>query len=141
MNMELLRIFSIYITIDLSCNRFEGNIPSVIGDLTSLVMLNLSDNSLEGNIPTSLGSVSALQLLYLSFNKLSGEIPVQRLSLTFLGFLSVSTIILLGASPVETSLLHLKAVHMKRMMNCEAFQIQKIVVIVVMYHNQSLHQH
>ncbi|KAK4733342.1 hypothetical protein R3W88_007603 [Solanum pinnatisectum] len=99
MSMELVRIFSMYTVIDLSSNRFEGYIPSVIGNLTSLVLLNLSHNSLEGHIPTSLGSVSALQSLDLSFNKLGGEIPVQLASLTFLGFLSVSHNHLVGCIP------------------------------------------
>ncbi|KAH0691415.1 hypothetical protein KY285_015918 [Solanum tuberosum] len=99
MSMELVRIFSMYTAIDLSSNRFEGYIPSVIGNLTSLVLLNLSHNSLEGHIPTSLGSVSALQSLDLSFNKLGGEIPVQLASLTFLGFLTVSHNHLVGCIP------------------------------------------
>ncbi|KAM3306304.1 receptor-like protein Cf-9 [Capsicum chacoense] len=90
LSMELVRIFILYTIIDLSSNRFEGSIPSVIGGLTSLVVVNISHNSLEGHIPTSLGSLSELQSLDLSFNKLSGEIPRQLTSLTFLGFLSVS---------------------------------------------------
>ncbi|MCE2055332.1 hypothetical protein HAX54_042426 [Datura stramonium] len=99
MSVELVRILSIYKTIDLSRNRFEGYIPSVIGDLTSLVVLNLSHNSLEGHIPASLGSVSALESFDLSFNKLGGEIPVQLASLTFLGFLSLSHNHLIGCIP------------------------------------------
>ncbi|KAK4366281.1 hypothetical protein RND71_014161 [Anisodus tanguticus] len=99
MSIQLVRILSIYTTIDLSSNRFEGNIPSVIGDLNSLIVLNLSRNSLEGHIPTQLGSLSAVESLDLSFNKLGGEIPVQLASLTFLGFLSLSHNHLVGCIP------------------------------------------
>ncbi|XP_059283271.1 receptor-like protein 9DC3 [Lycium ferocissimum] len=99
MSLQLIRILSIYTTIDLSSNRFEGNIPSVIGDLNSLIVLNLSHNSLEGNIPTSLGSLSVLESLDLSFNKFGGEIPVQLASLTFIGFLSLSHNHLTGCIP------------------------------------------
>ncbi|KAM3394493.1 receptor-like protein Cf-9 [Capsicum galapagoense] len=99
LSMELVRIFILYTIIDLSSNRFEGSIPSVIRGLTSLVVVNISHNSLEGHIPTSLGSLSELQSLDLSFNKLSGEIPRQLTSLTFLGFLSVSHNHLVGCIP------------------------------------------
>ncbi|PHT97817.1 hypothetical protein BC332_33251 [Capsicum chinense] len=99
LSMELVRIFILYTIIDLSSNRFEGSIPSVIRGLTSLVVVNISHNSLEGHIPTSLGSLSELQSLDLSFNKLSGEIPRQLTSLTFLGFLSVPHNHLVGCIP------------------------------------------
>nr|XP_028952593.1 receptor-like protein Cf-9 [Malus domestica] len=46
--------------IDLSSNRFEGEIPGVIGNLTGLHLLNLSNNILTGLIPSSLGNLTSL---------------------------------------------------------------------------------
>ncbi|XP_062015441.1 receptor-like protein 7 [Rosa rugosa] len=42
--------------IDLSSNRFEGEIPGIIGNLRWLNVLNLSNNTLTGLIPSSLGA-------------------------------------------------------------------------------------
>ncbi|KAH0724228.1 hypothetical protein KY284_000093 [Solanum tuberosum] len=70
--------------INLSKNRFEGHIPSIIGDLVGLRTLNISHNVLEGHIPASLQNLSVLESLDLSSNKISGKIPQQLVSLTFL---------------------------------------------------------
>ncbi|XP_047966056.1 receptor-like protein 36 [Salvia hispanica] len=55
-------------TIDLSSNKFSGNIPVSIGNLNSLRYLNLSRNNLTGQIPVSLGNISILESLDLSWN-------------------------------------------------------------------------
>ncbi|PHT84092.1 hypothetical protein T459_12535 [Capsicum annuum] len=44
MELEVVRILSLYTTMDLSSNKFEGHIPSVLGDLIALRVLNLSHN-------------------------------------------------------------------------------------------------
>ncbi|WMV07897.1 hypothetical protein MTR67_001282 [Solanum verrucosum] len=49
--VELPRVLTTNIIIDLSTNSFEGHIPSIIGDLVGLRTLNLSHNRLEGCIP------------------------------------------------------------------------------------------
>ncbi|KAM3327632.1 hypothetical protein P3S68_033681 [Capsicum galapagoense] len=84
LDQELPRVLTTYTIIDLSRNRFEGHIPSIIGDLVGLCMLNLSYNGLEGIIPQSLHQLSVLESLDLSSNKIGGEIPQQLASLTFL---------------------------------------------------------
>ncbi|KAM3319733.1 hypothetical protein P3S67_006933 [Capsicum chacoense] len=76
--------------IDLSRNRFEGYLPSIIGDLIGLRALNLSYNGLEVVIPASLQQLSVLELLDLSSNKIRGEIPQQLVSLTSLAVLNLS---------------------------------------------------
>ncbi|KAB1219483.1 Receptor-like protein 12 [Morella rubra] len=84
------RIRDFFIAIDLSSNRFEGEISKVTGHLKGLHMLNLSNNFLTGPIPSSLGDLSELESLDLSSNKLSGEIPPQLTQLTFLESFNVS---------------------------------------------------
>ncbi|KAL3347407.1 hypothetical protein AABB24_021200 [Solanum stoloniferum] len=54
LELELPRVLTTNIIIDFTRNRFEGHIPSIIGDLVGLHALNLSQNHLEGHIPASL---------------------------------------------------------------------------------------
>lgn len=86
--------------LDISRNRFEGSIPSNIGDLLpslrvldvsrngitgtiplsfafieSLDYFDLAENLLEGTIPPNLGNLKNLQGLFLNGNKLIGTIP------------------------------------------------------------------
>ncbi|WMV06785.1 hypothetical protein MTR67_000170 [Solanum verrucosum] len=96
---ELRRVLTTEKIIDLSRNRFEGHIPSIIGDLIGLRVLNLSHNVLEGHIPASLQNLSMLDSLDLSSNKISGEIPQQLASLTFLAVLNLSHNHLVGCIP------------------------------------------
>ncbi|CAN4101962.1 unnamed protein product [Withania somnifera] len=51
---EIVRILYLYTVIDLSSNRFEGHILSIVGDLIAIRVLNLSHNGLQGHIPPSL---------------------------------------------------------------------------------------
>ncbi|XP_069152269.1 receptor-like protein Cf-9 [Solanum lycopersicum] len=99
LELELPRVLTTEIIIDLSRNRFEGNIPSIIGDLIALRTLNLSHNRLEGHIPASLQQLSVLESLDLSSNKISGEIPQQLVSLTSLEVLNLSHNHLVGCIP------------------------------------------
>ncbi|XP_058001522.1 receptor-like protein 6 [Hevea brasiliensis] len=96
---SLVRILNIFTTIDLSSNRFEGQIPELIGNLGSLLMLNFSHNSLTGQIPSSLGNLINLESLDLSSNKLDGGIPDQLTSLTFLEAMNLSYNQLAGPIP------------------------------------------
>ncbi|XP_047944008.1 receptor-like protein 9DC3 [Salvia hispanica] len=81
----LNRLLDTFTTLDLSSNRFCGNILPSIGNLNSLRYLNLSHNTLTGHIPSSLGHMSLLESLDLSSNKLGGQIPDELSRLTFLG--------------------------------------------------------
>ncbi|XP_015056509.1 receptor-like protein Cf-9 homolog isoform X1 [Solanum pennellii] len=96
---DSVQILDSNMIIDLSKNRFEGHIPSIIGDLVGLRTLNLSHNVLEGHISTSLQNLSVLESLDLSSNKISGEIPKQLESLTFLEVLNLSHNHLVGCIP------------------------------------------
>ncbi|KAM3324839.1 hypothetical protein P3S67_005991 [Capsicum chacoense] len=99
LDQELPRVLTTYMIIDLSRNRFEGHIPSIIGDLIGLCMLNLSYNGLEGIIPPSLHQLSVLESLDLSSNKIGCEIPQQLASLTLLAVLNLSHNHLVGCIP------------------------------------------
>ncbi|XP_058182680.1 receptor-like protein 6 [Rhododendron vialii] len=88
--IELVRILTIFTTIDLSFNNFSGEIPNAVGKLNSLIVLNFSHNSLMGRIPESLGDLTRIESLDLSSNHLSGRIPSELTSLTFLAVLNLS---------------------------------------------------
>ncbi|KAF3442202.1 hypothetical protein FNV43_RR16118 [Rhamnella rubrinervis] len=85
--------------IDLSSNKFEGEIPLVIGSLKGLFALNLSNNILHGGIPSSFGNLTEVESLDLSQNKLSGEIPQELTKLNFLAVFNVSHNSLTGPVP------------------------------------------
>ncbi|OMO57868.1 hypothetical protein COLO4_35037 [Corchorus olitorius] len=97
--MELLKIFTMLTTIDLSNNKFQGEIPVVIGKLNSLKGLNLSHNNLSGCIPSSIGDLVSLEWLDLSSNKLVGKIPQSLVDLTYLQVLNLSKNQLHGQIP------------------------------------------
>ncbi|XP_027769840.1 receptor-like protein Cf-9 homolog [Solanum pennellii] len=99
LELEFPRVLTTNIIINLSSNRFEGHIPSIIGDLIGLRTLNLSHNRLEGHIPASLHQLSVLESLDLSSNKISGEIPQHLASLTSLEVLNLSHNRLVGCIP------------------------------------------
>ncbi|XVF18854.1 hypothetical protein REPUB_Repub11eG0058800 [Reevesia pubescens] len=96
---ELVKILTIFTSMDLSNNNFEGEIPGIIGKLRSLRGLNLSHNNLVGQIPPSLGNLTKLEWLDFSSNKLGGKIPRELVDLTFLSFFSVSYNQLVGPIP------------------------------------------
>ncbi|XP_071726873.1 receptor-like protein 7 [Rutidosis leptorrhynchoides] len=93
------QVFIHYTILDLSNNRFEGEIPNIIGSLTSLIVLNISHYKLIGRIPLSLGKLSKIESLDLSWNQLTGEIPRSLADLTFLEFLNLSQNHLEGRIP------------------------------------------
>ncbi|XP_040948470.1 receptor-like protein 7 [Gossypium hirsutum] len=97
--MELVKIFTMWMIIDLSNNQFEGGIPKVFGKLNLLKGLNLSHNNLNGGIPTSVGNLTSLEWLDLSSNRLSGTIPNRLADLAFLSSFNVSQNQLHGQIP------------------------------------------
>ncbi|KAF3952262.1 hypothetical protein CMV_022162 [Castanea mollissima] len=97
--LDLVKIQSLFTTIDFSNNNFEGEIPKAIGELQSLKGLNFSHNNLSGHMPPSLGNLTNLEWLDLSSNKLIGEIPIQLADLTSLAVLNLSENHLFGQIP------------------------------------------
>ncbi|GJR14805.1 leucine-rich repeat-containing protein [Tanacetum coccineum] len=91
-----------YTIVDLSNNRFEGEIPNVMGSLKSLKVLNLSHNNLNGEIPNALGNISGIESLDLSWNQLIGEIPQSLAEIKGLAVLNLSENHLVGRIPKGT---------------------------------------
>ncbi|KAI4305126.1 hypothetical protein L6164_028512 [Bauhinia variegata] len=85
--------------LDLSCNLLYGQIPSQLGDLSSLHALNLSHNHLNGAIPESFHKLQNIESLDISYNNLSGNVPVQLEDLHSLAIFNVSYNNLSGRVP------------------------------------------
>nr|XP_027125665.1 receptor-like protein EIX2 [Coffea arabica] len=86
-------------SIDLSSNKFRGNIPAELTSLFRLGTLNLSMNGLTGPIPETIGRLERIETLDLSMNKLTGRIPQSMAALTFLNHLNLSSNNLSGRIP------------------------------------------
>ena len=99
LDIELVKILTIFTSIDVSCNNLKGPIPENIGELKSLYGLNLSHDALTDQIPPSLGNLTMLESLDLSSNKLTGEIPMHLVDLIFLAVLDLSFNHLVGQIP------------------------------------------
>ncbi|KAJ7963788.1 Receptor-like protein [Quillaja saponaria] len=95
----LERILTIFTTIDFSKNKFDGEIPELIGKLQSLKGINLSHNYLTGSIPKSMGNLTNLEWLDLSWNNLKGEIPIELININGLSDLKLSHNKLVGCIP------------------------------------------
>ncbi|KAK9696870.1 hypothetical protein RND81_08G002600 [Saponaria officinalis] len=71
-------------SISLLVNRLSGEVPKMLGNITTLNYLNLEANQFSGIVPDELGKLVNLKYLILSSNKLAGMLPVSlaRLNLT-----------------------------------------------------------
>ncbi|KAF7088815.1 hypothetical protein CFC21_091884 [Triticum aestivum] len=85
--------------LDLSNNKFTGEIPWEIGQLKSLRSLNLSSNDLTGQLPQSICNLTSLLALDLSNNNLMGPIPSGLNSLHSLSAFNISKNDLEGPIP------------------------------------------
>ncbi|GKV22040.1 hypothetical protein SLEP1_g31944 [Rubroshorea leprosula] len=86
----LVKILSLFTSVYFSCNKFEEQMPKVLGEFRALYPFNLSHNCFISLIPSSLGNLQNLKSLDLSNNNLSGEIPQQLGDLNFLAVLNLS---------------------------------------------------
>ncbi|KAJ7950016.1 Leucine-rich-repeat receptor-like protein [Quillaja saponaria] len=102
LQFKLVKILTVFTSVDFSSNKFEGPIPEELMTFKALYFLNLSNNALAGHIPSSIGNLKQLESLDLSMNNLSGEIPTQLASLNFLSFLNLSFNHLEGKIPEGT---------------------------------------
>ncbi|CAL2241779.1 unnamed protein product [Prunus armeniaca] len=91
-------------SIDLSCNKLSGEIPTEITYLVGLVPLNLSRNRLTGQIPSRIGNLQELDSLDLSRNQINGKIPISISWINRIGYLDLSENNLSGKIPIGTQL-------------------------------------
>ncbi|ESW31197.1 hypothetical protein PHAVU_002G217900 [Phaseolus vulgaris] len=63
-------------SIDLSHNRFNGNIPPTLAHCTYLNSLRLDNNNLSGHIPQELGQLPMIKSISFAHNYLSGSVPL-----------------------------------------------------------------
>ncbi|XP_030518256.2 receptor-like protein 7 [Rhodamnia argentea] len=109
LQVELVKILTLFTSIDFSCNNLDGPIPETLGALKALYVLNLSNNGFSGPIPSSLGHLQQLESLDLSGNDLSGTIPTQLSDLNFLSALNLSYNKLVGSIPAVKQFLTFSA--------------------------------
>ena len=76
-----------------------GNIPPLLGGLSSLREMDLNRNELTGEIPSSLANLANLEHLDLCDNRLEGEVPQLLVDLTFLNELRLCANHLEGVNP------------------------------------------
>ncbi|MFS7975574.1 putative non-specific serine/threonine protein kinase [Helianthus anomalus] len=90
--------------VDLSSNKFVGEIPVELTTLSELVGLKLANNHLSGDIPNNIRNMIMLISLDLSGNELGGLIPPSITNLNFLSHLNLSNNKLLGRIPTGNQL-------------------------------------
>ncbi|XP_039173603.1 receptor-like protein 33 [Eucalyptus grandis] len=99
LEIRLVKILTVFTSIDLSSNHFGGELLVYIGNLKSLKGLNFSHNNLTGYIPLSTGNLNELEWLDLSSNKFIGSIPLELADLMSLAFLNLSKNQIIGPIP------------------------------------------
>lgn len=82
-------------------NSLQGNVPSIIGNLSNLNYPDLSRNNFSGIIPPELGLLINLQLLYMDSNHFSGPIPQGITNMKFLYDVNFGNNMLTGSIPTD----------------------------------------
>ena len=85
----------------LGSNQLTGELPTELGNLSSLLALGLNNNQLTGELPAELGSLSNLQTLDLGSNQFTGDIPTELGNLSSLEQLWLGSNQLTGELPTE----------------------------------------
>ncbi|KAK7353420.1 hypothetical protein VNO80_18867 [Phaseolus coccineus] len=88
-------------SLDLSNNKFHGQIPKDFAHLSLLSVINLPSNNLSGTLPPQLGHLHRLKILDFSANKITGQIPQSFGNLSSLENLSLARNGLEGEIPAE----------------------------------------
>ena len=101
--MEQFRQLLVLEWLILSDNFLSGELPRVIGNISSIGLLDLFNNRLSGKVPESLEDLSRIRQHYPHRNQLSGEIPTKLGSCTNLNKLDLSYNMLTGRIPENIS--------------------------------------
>ncbi|CAI0547186.1 unnamed protein product, partial [Linum tenue] len=98
---EVFTLPSLTMLLNLSRNKFTGNLPADIGKLGYLNALDISHNLLTGEIPNAIGNCKSLEYLYMQGNSFSSSIPPSLASLKGLLVLDLSRNDLHGEIPPD----------------------------------------
>nr|XP_016433669.1 PREDICTED: putative receptor-like protein kinase At3g47110 [Nicotiana tabacum] len=82
-------------------NRISGPFPNGLCKLSNLGLLNLSQNQMQENIPSFLGNVTSLREVYLDSNNFTDGIPSSLWNLKDILKLNLSSNIFNGTLPLE----------------------------------------
>ncbi|KAD2804342.1 hypothetical protein E3N88_37719 [Mikania micrantha] len=96
--VDLCKVPSITV-LDLSHNRLSGRLPECLGNLSSLQAMDLSNNTIMGVVPSSLGSLTQLMTLHLHNNIFEGKLPLSLQNLTSLVTMDIGYNFLEGDIP------------------------------------------
>ena len=102
------------LVVDVLDNDIGGNLPTIVGEMTSLVVLDLFSNKIESFIPTEIGKLGH-KLKYIDWdsNMLTGTLPTELGSLTSLETLWLNNNLISGTVPSELGLIkHLKNLYL-----------------------------
>lgn len=100
-NLDPLTNFRSLAFADISYNRFGGQIPDSLAELSHLEYLSLYTNTFAGTIPSSLGTLVNLASLFLDDNRLSGTVPTSLGDLEQLEQLRLLENRITGSVPTE----------------------------------------
>ncbi|KAD2804406.1 hypothetical protein E3N88_37783 [Mikania micrantha] len=103
------------IVLDLSQNRLSGRLPECLGNLSGLLAMDLSNNTIIGVVPSSLGSLTQLLTLHLHNNRLEGNLPLSLQNLTSLVTMDIGYNFLVGDIPfwIGERLLNLRILNLQ----------------------------
>ncbi|OWM74620.1 probable LRR receptor-like serine/threonine-protein kinase At3g47570 [Punica granatum] len=101
---ECISNLSITLQLFSSCdNMISGGLPGTIGNLINLELFEVVGNNISGNIPSEIGNLARLKQLDLSLNEFSEEIPHTVGNLSMLTYLNLASNSLQGAIPSSLS--------------------------------------
>ncbi|XVE63998.1 hypothetical protein DITRI_Ditri07aG0065800 [Diplodiscus trichospermus] len=98
---------SFLVSLNLSGNNFNGNLPNELVMLRRLELIDLSYNSFSGSIPAWFGNLTTPKQIILGGNSLGGEIPREIGNLVALEIFDVQNMSLVG--PVPTSIFNISS--------------------------------
>ncbi|KAL8258066.1 hypothetical protein R6Q59_030107 [Mikania micrantha] len=101
--------------LDLSQNKLSGRLLECLGNLSRLQAMDLSNNTIIGVVPSSLGSLTQLMTLHLHNNRLEGNLPLSLHSLTWLVTMDIGYNFLVGNIPfwIGENLLRLRILNLQ----------------------------
>lgn len=89
--------------LDASSNELTGGISGGVTGCKSLKLLDLESNKLNGSIPGGIGKMEKLSVVRLGDNSIDGEIPKEIGGLEYLQVLNLHDLNLVGEVPVDIS--------------------------------------